>query len=249
MKARLGFAISVHINPDIMIIDEALSIGDSTFTQKCLDKMNSFRKEGKTLIFVSHGMGQIWDFCNKTMWLEYGTQRAFGLTEEVVPMYERFVKTYNAMSVEQQREYKRRIDILSAANAESEHEPIRRNLNQRIEEVPCIAQIRILVEHPVVISGNPVHPFAVRHNFLNHAPDVVPHAAEPGFFLAVALFDRRNGEPVKPPLFRSKGCLPSIRAAAHKYLYGINARIRRPIHITIVSLIGFLSITSLSFIT
>jgi len=109
MKARLGFAISVHINPDIMIIDEALSVGDSTFTQKCLDKMNSFRKEGKTLIFVSHGMGQIRDFCNKTMWLEYGTQRAFGLTEEVVPMYERFVKTYNAMSVEQQREYKQRI--------------------------------------------------------------------------------------------------------------------------------------------
>lgn len=109
MKARLGFSISVNINPDIMIIDEALSVGDSTFTQKCLDKMNRFREEGKTIIFVSHGMRQIRDFCNKTMWLEYGTQRAFGLTEEVVPMYEHFVKTFNAMSQQQQQAYKNRI--------------------------------------------------------------------------------------------------------------------------------------------
>lgn len=114
MKARLGFAISVNINPDIMIIDEALSVGDSTFTQKCLNKMNSFRENGKTLIFVSHGMAQIRAFCNKTMWLEYGTQRAFGLTEEVVPMYERFVKSFNAMTTEQQKAYKRKIMSLQA---------------------------------------------------------------------------------------------------------------------------------------
>lgn len=109
MKARLGFAISVNINPDIMIIDEALSVGDPTFTQRCLDKMNSFRREGKTIIFVSHGMNQVRDFCNKAMWLEYGMQKAFGPTEEVIPMYEHFLKTYNAMSAQEQKEYKKRI--------------------------------------------------------------------------------------------------------------------------------------------
>ena len=107
MKARLGFAISVNINPDIMIIDEALSVGDPTFTQRCLEKMNSFRNEGKTIIFVSHGMNQVRDFCNKAMWLEYGMQKAYGATEEVVPMYEHFLNRYKAMSVYEQREYKR----------------------------------------------------------------------------------------------------------------------------------------------
>lgn len=106
MKARLGFAISVNINPDILVIDEALSVGDPTFTQKCLDKMNKFREDGKTIFFVSHSMSQVRDFCNKVMWLEYGMMKAYGLTEEVLPMYERFLNYYNGMSKTEIEEYK-----------------------------------------------------------------------------------------------------------------------------------------------
>lgn len=106
MKSRLGFAISVNINPDILVIDEALSVGDSTFTQKCLDKMNQFREDGKTIFFVSHSMSQVRNFCNKVMWLEYGMMEAYGLTEEVLPMYERFLKQYNSMSKAEIEKYK-----------------------------------------------------------------------------------------------------------------------------------------------
>lgn len=109
MRARLGFAISININPDILVIDEALSVGDPTFTQKCLDKMNSFRDEGKTIFFVSHSLSQIKEFCNKAMWLEYGVMKAYGATEEVLPMYERFLSMYNKMTKEEIIEYQKRI--------------------------------------------------------------------------------------------------------------------------------------------
>ena len=106
MKARLGFAISINIDPDILIIDEALSVGDMTFTQKCLDKMNEFREKGKTIFFVSHAMSQISTFCTKAMWLEYGVLKAYGDVDDVAPMYNRFVAKYNSWSESEKKKYK-----------------------------------------------------------------------------------------------------------------------------------------------
>lgn len=109
MKARLGFAISVNINPDILVIDEALSVGDMTFSQKCLNKMNEFREKGKTIFFVSHSVGQMKSFCNEILWLEYGRKKAYGATEDVMPMYESFVKTFNKMSEKEKKAYKEKV--------------------------------------------------------------------------------------------------------------------------------------------
>lgn len=106
MRARLGFAISVNIDPDIMIIDEALSVGDSAFSKKCLDKMNSFRDNGKTIVFVSHSISQVRSFCNKALWLEYGKQRAFGASTEVTKAYSAFTAQYSSWSPEKQRAYR-----------------------------------------------------------------------------------------------------------------------------------------------
>ncbi len=105
MRSRLGFAISVNIDPDILIIDEALSVGDPSFTQKCLDRMNAFRQREKTLFFVSHSLPQVREFCNKVLWLEYGVRKAFGPVEEVLPLYERFIDTYNKMSQAEKKQY------------------------------------------------------------------------------------------------------------------------------------------------
>ncbi|PWA12888.1 teichoic acids export ABC transporter ATP-binding subunit TagH [Pueribacillus theae] len=106
MRSRLGFAISVNIDPDILIIDEALSVGDKAFGEKSLDKMREFKQKKKTMIFVSHSIGQMKQFCEKILWLEYGMVKDFGTVEEVIPKYEEFLKMFKKMSKEEKEQYK-----------------------------------------------------------------------------------------------------------------------------------------------
>lgn len=106
MRSKLAFSISVNINPDILVIDEALSVGDPTFTQKCLDKMNQYRANGKTIVFVSHSIPQVRDFCDQAVWLEGGKMREIGDCIEVTNHYSKFIKEFNALSPAEQKAYK-----------------------------------------------------------------------------------------------------------------------------------------------
>lgn len=92
MRARLGFAISVNVEPDILIVDEALSVGDDTFKLKCLSKIEDFRKQGKTILFVSHSLFTIRGFCTKAMWIKDGELMAKGDTDMVTKIYEDYLK-------------------------------------------------------------------------------------------------------------------------------------------------------------
>lgn len=108
MKSRLGFGISVNVDPDILVIDEALSVGDETFTDKCLDKMNDFKEQGKTIFFISHSLSQVKEFCDKLIWMEYGRVKAYGPVGEVMPHYRRFLKRFKKMSKDEKQQYRKK---------------------------------------------------------------------------------------------------------------------------------------------
>lgn len=106
MKSRLGFAISVTVNPEILIIDEALSVGDKAFAEKSLAKMKEFKAMGKTMIFVSHSLGQVKQFCDKVLWLEFGMVREFGSIEDVLPKYDAFIKEWQKKTNKERETYR-----------------------------------------------------------------------------------------------------------------------------------------------
>jgi lipopolysaccharide transport system ATP-binding protein len=87
MVMRLGFAVATSVNPDILITDEILAVGDESFQRKCLRRIRSFREEGRTILFVSHDMHAVRDLCERTVWLDHGVVQVDGPTEEVVARY------------------------------------------------------------------------------------------------------------------------------------------------------------------
>lgn len=93
MKARIAFSIASMVDPEILILDEVLSVGDGAFREKSEAKMREIIKNGKATILVSHSIPQIRRLCNKVLWLDHGRQIAFGETEPICDQYEYFLKT------------------------------------------------------------------------------------------------------------------------------------------------------------
>lgn len=92
MYLRLGFSIATSVDPDVLIIDEALSVGDQRFQQKCVDRMIGFRERGKTIIFCSHSMYLVNELCADAIWLYMGKVRGYGKTSKVVSEYLAYIK-------------------------------------------------------------------------------------------------------------------------------------------------------------
>ncbi len=87
MYVRLGFAIAAQVNPDILLIDEALAVGDISFQKKCLKRLEEFKREGKTIVFVSHDLDAVRKLCKRTIWLNEGRIEIDNSTEKVIGFY------------------------------------------------------------------------------------------------------------------------------------------------------------------
>ncbi len=91
MMARLGFAVATAKMPDILIVDEVLSVGDIAFQEKCNIRIRDFREQGATILFVSHEMTGVQKMCNRVAWLNHGKIEQIGPAEEVVRKFETFM--------------------------------------------------------------------------------------------------------------------------------------------------------------
>jgi lipopolysaccharide transport system ATP-binding protein len=88
MASRLGFAVAVHTDPDLMLIDEVLAVGDQAFQAKCTERIHQLRREGVTILFVSHSSGLVRQLCDRVLWLKDGALFREGTPDEVFPEYD-----------------------------------------------------------------------------------------------------------------------------------------------------------------
>ena len=93
MFVRLAFAVAINVDPDILIVDEALAVGDARFQLKCMDKFTEFVERGKTILFVTHDVNSVKRFCNRAIWLDRGKLIMDGNTDEVTDHYLDFLKS------------------------------------------------------------------------------------------------------------------------------------------------------------
>lgn len=94
MQMRLAFSVATHVDPDVLIVDEALAVGDSNFQQKCFERIEGFRKAGKTLLLVSHDPAMLGRFCQRALWMDRGKLHADGPAELILSQYANRTQVY-----------------------------------------------------------------------------------------------------------------------------------------------------------
>jgi ABC-type polysaccharide/polyol phosphate transport system ATPase subunit len=99
MYMRLGFSIAVEVDPDILLIDEILAVGDAYFREKCLARIADFQQRGKTLVVVSHDTGLIEQLCDRVLWIDGGGIAAAGKPNEIIPRYLQALSAPGAQNV------------------------------------------------------------------------------------------------------------------------------------------------------
>jgi len=87
MLMRLAFSVAIHLDPEVLLVDEILAVGDTAFQQKCFDKIREFRNAGTTFLCVSHAVGMVQEFCDRALWLDHGELMMDGKIDQVLDAY------------------------------------------------------------------------------------------------------------------------------------------------------------------
>ncbi len=156
MYVRLGFAVAVHTDPDVLIVDEVLAVGDEAFAHRCLRRIEEFLAAGKTLLLVSHSLGLIEEVSDRVLWLEGGTLRASGHPRRVIDAYrESIAETESRAHLEEKQTREEEETDDGDAASDSERGKILRWGNREVE----VESLRVLIdgrEHYHLKSGQSV---------------------------------------------------------------------------------------------
>lgn len=135
MLAKLGFAVAAHLDPDILICDEVLAVGDRPFQEKCLKKLNEQGRNGRTVLFVSHNVGSILALCQKGIFLEQGRLKMFGPIEECLHQYtSSYTQVGNAWSGDLGDEHLRLLKASVTGDLFYQHETITLSLELEVKK-------------------------------------------------------------------------------------------------------------------
>jgi ABC-type polysaccharide/polyol phosphate transport system ATPase subunit len=145
MYLRLAFAVAAHVDPDIVIVDEVLAVGDIEFRERCMGRMSEFGREGRTVIFVSHDLGAVARICSRTVWLDHGRVRGDGATDDVI---DRYIKTFTPTGgrAEFPHEPGKRVQLLSMAVTDREGRAV--DATRRDEEFTLSARFIVRQRGP-----------------------------------------------------------------------------------------------------
>jgi len=139
MKSRLGFAISTRMNPDILIIDEALAVGDKVFFRKFIKQIKDFKDRGKTIFFVSHSLRQIEKISDRALWLNFGQIQDFGDTSVVAEKYKQHLEWLNGLSKKEKRAYRKKFREQQADQQQVVQKSIQKDKNKFLLQALAVA--------------------------------------------------------------------------------------------------------------
>jgi ABC-type polysaccharide/polyol phosphate transport system ATPase subunit len=123
MNLRLAFAVAAHVEPDIVVVDEVLAVGDANFQRKCLGKMSEFAHEGRTVVFVSHDLGAIAQMCQRAIWLDGGKIRHDGAASRSIELYLE-ARGHQTSQVEFAVDREKEVQLLAVGLADESGAPI-----------------------------------------------------------------------------------------------------------------------------
>lgn len=163
MYVRLGFSVAVHMRPEILLVDEVIAVGDEEFQRKCFDHLSSLRKAGKTIVVVSHGLGQLEGLCDEVTWLDHGEVQRTGPTTEVINSYLERVNTEESARSRQVSATRSQLErtntelhVTQASITGADHEPVNHtetgksfniNISMQVNEELLGPNVRIAFQH------------------------------------------------------------------------------------------------------
>jgi ABC-type polysaccharide/polyol phosphate transport system ATPase subunit len=144
MYLRLAFGVAAHVEPDIVVVDEVLAVGDANFQRKCLGKMSEFAREGRTVVFVSHDLGAIAQMCQRAIWLDEGQIRHDGAAGRCIEMYLE-ARSQQTSQVEFPVDPEKEVQLLAVGLADESGVPI----DAPARDKPFAVRMRLRVAEPV----------------------------------------------------------------------------------------------------